>query len=215
MRRRGALLLISISLLFMIASALGEEEQAQIAPLTVPESIAELDRLASAVKELSNPQDLPALINSIPPEWRVQTGESILEVHSDWLRQSLRDWQKAPSHEAQELISTRLETFRSEAASFQSSSTGASDRRAALNQILAGREFQDVHGPTWLDRLKRRAIEMLIALLRRVFRASAIPTIRNIVVYGLMTLAVLAVAYWMYRTIQNNAGVEAVALHSL
>jgi hypothetical protein len=61
-----------------------------------------------------------------------------------------------------------------------------------------------------LDRLKQRLVEALINLMGRIFHSSSIPTISNVLVYGLMALALLAVAYWMYRTIRNNSGVEAI-----
>src|SRR5213079_2898547 len=58
--------------------------------------------------------------------------------------------------------------------------------------------FQNVHGPTWLDRMKQRALELLERLLSRVVRPSDIPTITSLVMYGLMTLAVLLVVWSVF-----------------
>jgi Domain of unknown function (DUF4129) len=189
--------------------------QAQTSTLTVSKYIAELDGLASTARQLAHPEDVRKLLNDIPTVWRIQTAQQTFEVPSEWLRQDLNEWQKKPSHEIQDRIFARLQTLRAETASFQDSPKDVSQTRALLNGILAGREFQNIHGPTWLDRFKQRVVELLIKLLGRVFKSSAIPTIGNAVVYGLMALALLAVAYWMYRTIRNNAGVEAIASLSL
>jgi hypothetical protein len=218
---RRCTLLILLSLFFLsiclCAAATADPEPAppQTGTVTVNEYIAELDGLASTAKQLVHPEDVPNLLNSIPPLWRIQTPQQIFEVSSEWLRQELNDWQKKPSREIQERIFARLQILRAEAASFQDSPWDVSQKRVLLNGILAGREFQDIHGPTWLDRFKQRVVELLIRLLGRVFKSSAIPTIGNVVVYGLMALALLAVAYWMYRTIRNNAGVEAIVPLSL
>jgi hypothetical protein len=183
--------------------------------LTITEYIAQLDGLASTAKQLGHPEEVPTLLNEIPHLWRIQTAQRTFEVSSEWLRQSLNDWQKKPSSEIQDRILTRLQILRSEAVSFQDSAMDVSRKRVLLNGILAGQEFQNIHGPTWLDRFKQRGLELLTKLLGRVFRSSAIPTISNVVVYGLMALALLAVAYWMYRTIRNNAGLETLLPHSL
>ncbi len=127
----------------------------------------------------------------------------------------LNSWQRKPSREILDRIAGHLQTLRSEAASFQRRPSDESKKRVLLNGILAGPEFQDLHGPTWLDRLKQRILEALIRMLGRIFRSSAIPTIGNVVVYGFMALAMLAVAYWMYRTIRNNAGMDEIVPHIL
>ncbi len=218
-RRCTLLVLLQLFLLsiFLCAAAIAEPAPAQLrtGALTVSEYLAELDSLASIARQLAHPEDVRKLLNDIPTVWRIQTAQQTFEVRSEWLRQELNEWQKKPSREIQDRIVARLQILRAEAASFQDSPKDVSQKRVLLNGILAGREFRDIHGPTWLDRFKQRVVELLIRLLGRVFKSSAIPTIGNAVVYGLMALALLAVAYWMYRTIRNNAGVEAIAPLSL
>lgn len=183
--------------------------------LTVSEYITELDRLASTTAQLSQPDEVPTLLDGIPPAWKVQSAERTFNVPAEWLREQLNEWQRKPSAELQNIIVDHLQTLRSEASMFQESPAGISQQRVLLNRILAGQEFQNVHGPTWIDRLKQRLVELLVKLLGRAFHSSAIPTVSNIVIYGLMGLAILALAYWIYRTIRNDAQVNAVALHSL
>jgi hypothetical protein len=218
---RRCRLLVSLSVL-LLSLCLGsasiaelEPAQAEISALTVSEYIGELDRLASATRQLALPEQVPKLSISIPPVWRIQTAQQTFEVSSEWLRHDLNDWQKKPSQEIRDSMVGGLLTLRSEAAAFEDSPVDISEKRVVLNRILAGREFQNVHRPTWLDRLKQRALELLLNLLGRVFQSSAIPTIRNLVVYGLMGLALAAMAYWMYRTIRNSAGPETILPHPL
>ena len=61
-----------------------------------------------------------------------------------------------------------------------------------------------------MDRLKQRITELIIRLLGRAFSSSAVPVISNIVVYGLIALAVLALAYWMYRSVRDSARLETI-----
>jgi len=216
-RRLPALFLLFLLSFSLCAASIAEVETAQ-APagaLTVSEYIAELDRLSSATKQLAQAEDVPKLVNQIPAVWHIRTEQQTFAVSSEWLLQDLNDWERKPSKELQDHMVAGLQTLRSEAAAFQDPAADVSRKRTLLNGILAGREFQDIHGPTWLDRLKQQLVELMIKLLGRVFRSSAIPTIGNAVVYGLMALGLLAVAYWMYRTIRNNAGIDTVVPHSL
>jgi hypothetical protein len=196
------------TLLFLAFSIAGLA-QGQIEPrtLTVPEYVAELARLSSAVKELSDPEQVRA---GLPDEWRIQTEQRTFEVSSEWLRRDLQDWQKNQSQEIKDRICARLQTLSAEAASFQAAQSDMSQKRALLNGILAGKEFRDLHGPTLLDRLRQRFTELLIRLLGRLVRSSAIPTIGNVVVYTLIALALSVLAYWIYRTIRNSAKLETI-----
>lgn len=226
MAARRCLLILLLFLLHSVlmhnagSAQLEPQSAAQTATLTASEYIAQLDALASSVKQLARPDDAAKLLQDIPPVWHIrsehiQAEPGIFDVSSEWLRDDLNSWQRKPSREIQDRIAGHLQTLGSEAASFQQPPSDESRRRVLLNGILAGREFQDLHGPTWLDRLKQRILEALIRMLGRIFRSSAVPTIGNVVVYGFMALAVLAVAYWMYRTIRNNAGMDEIVPHML
>lgn len=207
------------SLLFLLLVSMAvpgrAQEQAEPRALTVSEYITELDRLASTAKQLTHPEEVPNLLQTIPQVWRIQTEQRTFEVASEWLRHDLEDWQRNPTPEIKDRISARLQTLRGEAASFQVSQPDVSPKRELLNGILAGEEFHDLHGPTWVDRLRQKISGLLLRLLGRVFESSAIPTIGNVVVYGLIGLALLVLAYWMYRTIRNDAELETILRHPL
>ena len=71
-----------------------------------------------------------------------------------------------------------------------------------------------MHGQALLDRLKQRIYEDLGDILSRVFTRSTIASISDILVYGLIALAVLVVLYWMYRTIHDGVELGELALQS-
>jgi Domain of unknown function (DUF4129) len=203
-------------LLFWCSFSIAELEPAQPRTvLTISEYVSELDNLTSSVRQLARPEEVAKLLNQIPPVWRLQSSEQTFDVPSEWLRHDLGLWQKESARKIQDSILDHLQLLRSEAASFENSAPDVSQKRSVLNEILAAREFQNVHGPTWLDRFKQRVLEMLIHMLERVFRSSAVPAIGTSLVYGLTVLAVLAVAYWIYRTIRKNVELETILPHAL
>src|SRR5712671_4518624 len=112
-RGRGLLVLCT---LFLCAAALAQTEPAPLptGTVTISEYIAELDRLASTARQLATSDEVPKLLNSIPPVWRVQAAQQAFEVRSEWLRRDLNDWQKAPSQEVQDRMLGRLQILRSE-----------------------------------------------------------------------------------------------------
>jgi uncharacterized protein DUF4129 len=184
--------------------------------VTLDEYITALDGLDSTIKSLDgkNP-DTSELLQKIPSAWRVKTGQQTFEVSSEWLRNELFEWKNHPDEKARNLITKRLEHLRSEAAGFALPVSDASDKQAQLNHILSAQEFHNVHGPTWMDRLKQRLVELLIRLLGRTLGSSVIPAIGNVVVYGLIAAAVLLLAYWMYRSIKNSGELETILPHPL
>ena len=205
----------SLLLLLMVSAAGRAQEQAELRTLSLPEYIVELSHISSTAKKLSQPDQVPNLLKEVPQVWRLQTETRVFEVPSEWLRRDLQDWQRKPGQEIKDRICVRLQTLSAEAASFQAPQSDVSQKRALLDGILAGREFKNLQRPTWIDRLKQRLTELLIRLLGRVIRASAIPTIGNVVVYALITLALLVLAYWMYRTIHHSAELETILRHPL
>jgi len=111
-------------------------------------------------------------------------------------------------------ISEGLRALRAEAASFELPSEDVSGSRALLTRILADREFQGIHGPTAIDRLKQRIQRFFSWLLGRALRSSAIPTISRVLVNVLIGLAVLIVAYLMYRALRRTAVLETAPLNT-
>jgi uncharacterized protein DUF4129 len=200
-----------LSLLLLACASFAQtanEPESQASALSPADYTADLDRVIAKVQALMTPSDADALIKTITPIWRVQDPEFSFEISSEWLRSELGAWKKKPQRETQDRMVARLRLQREEAESFQHPQVDASERRTQLNKILADPEFEAVRGPSWLDRLKQRIADWFVRLVTRIFSSSAIPAISDIVVYGLIAIALLALAYWIFRTVRDNAGVE-------
>jgi hypothetical protein len=178
-------------------------------PLSVSAYIAELDRLLLSIGELD---DRPRPVTRLPPAWRVQTDRRTFDVSTRWLQSDLDEWRAGAGHHPAPLgrVADGLRALRAEALSLQEPAVDVSVERGLVARILAGREFQGVHGPTFLDRIKQRAAELFLELLRPLIRASAIPTVGRVVVNALIGLAVLMLAFWMYRTLRGEAAIDTV-----
>src|SRR5882762_2314311 len=189
-----------------VAPATAGDSSVTESALTPSQYAAELDRLASAIQKLSRADEVPNLLNRIPPVRRVRTSQTTYATSTQWLRAQLVDWRLKPDKELQERMVASVQALRAEALSLEALPSDGSSQRALLNHILASKEFKNVQGQTWLDRLKQRIFDFLIGLLGKVFSSSAISSISDVLVYGLITVAVLVLLYWMYRTIHD--GVE-------
>ncbi len=181
------------------------------APLTLAQYIQALDDSLSAVRAIKGDAQRAAYVaRNLPAAWKVEADGKIFEVSAEAVRRDLGAWQKKPETAALDRILQHLETLRYQAAAYETPAPEITSRRSLLNGILARSEFRNVHGQTWLDRLKQRLTELLIRLLGRMFASSAIPVISDILVYGLIGAAVLGLAYWMYRSVRNSARLETI-----
>lgn len=180
-------------------------------PLTLAQYIQALDDSLAAVREIrGDPQKASHLAQSLPSAWKLEADGKIFEVSTEAIRSELGAWQKKPETPALDPILRYLETLRYQAAGYEMPAPDVTSRRSLLTGILARREFRNVHGQTWIDRLKQRLTDLLIRLLGRAFASSAIPVISDILVYGLIGFAVLALAFWMYRSVRDSAQLETI-----
>jgi hypothetical protein len=200
--------LVLLSCASFAQTAVEPAAEAQSSSISVAEYVAELDRLIAQTQTLKTPSDADALIKTVAVTWYLEDEEGNFEISSEWLRSELGAWQKQPMPETLNRIAARLRLLRGQAEAYQHPPVVVSARQAELNKILADPEFNAVRGPSWFDRLKQRIANWLLSLLARVFSSSAIPAISNVAVYGLIGIAVLALAYWIFRTLRDNAGVE-------
>lgn len=177
--------------------------------LTLKQYVQTLDDLLSILRTLT-PEKAEALTRHLPSSWRVEVDGNTLAVSTQTVREALRKWQKSGNSSDLTDAIESLELLHEQAAAADAPISNFADQRAALNGILARREFRNVRGQTWTDRLKQYVEQLLIRWLGRVFSTSAIPIISNIVVYGLMIAAVLVLAYWMYRSLRESTRVETI-----
>ena len=197
-------------LLGLLAVA-GAVVDAADSPLSLPEYIARLDTLTSAIgADRDTPRLATDLVNEFPGILRVDGSPRIFEIPTGSIRRDFHAWQTEHNAAARRRLLNTLHTLRSEAARFEDPAATSSVERALLTDILDAKEFRNVHGPTWADRLRQRAFELFANLLGRLFRQSAIPTVGSVLVYGLMALAVIVLALAADRFIRQSAEAETI-----
>ena len=183
--------------------------------LTIPEYRTELQRLLADAQELNNSGTVPGSLEHLPPSWRVHTVKHDFEISSEGLRRDIRRYQSQKNIANASAIRARLESLRGEIDGFELAPPEISTQRGALNGILAQREFNDVHGPTRMDLLKRWMLEKIFQALRRLLGFVAIPTVGEYFEYALIAAAALALLYLVYVSILRNPDFEEVVPRDL
>jgi hypothetical protein len=198
-------------LLAVAAAAARATAEAADPPVPVAEYIARLDALTSALSaEPDTPSRAAVLVDELPGILQVDGSPRIFEIPTASIQRDFLGWQTERDAAARRRLLDHLHTLRSEAARFEEPVAESSAPRALLTGILSGKEFRNVHGPTWLDRLQQRAFELLAGLLGRRLWPSAIPTISSILVYGLMAVAVVVLVLASFRFIRRSAAARTI-----
>lgn len=180
-------------------------------PLSTAEYRAELDRLLTATAQLdSSANSAPAALRQLPQSWNVRAEQREFTISTEGLQRDIRRYEKEPDSEHAIAIRRRLQALRREIDGYEKPAPDFSASRAQLNSILARPEFRDVRGPGWFDRLKQWLLDSLLNGLRHIFRAAQIPTISKFVVYTLMAIALLALAFVAYRAIWRDRAVAEI-----
>ncbi len=193
-----------ILICFLIATAICRADSPR-SPLSASDYRSELDRLLDATQHVnSSSSSLPEALHGIPQSWHVIADQHDFDISTEGLQRDIRRYESDKSAANALAIRTRLQGFRNDLDGFEKAPTDFSVSRAEANSILSRREFRDVSGPTWLDRLKRRLADLLLSLLQKVFRSAAIPNISKYFIYGLMAFALLALIYIAYRSIWRS-----------
>jgi Domain of unknown function (DUF4129) len=202
----GAALLAGCAL-----TAAGSPPQPNDRPLSVGEYVARLDQLSAVVSggdasPRSTPigQDLSGVV-------RVQGDARIFDVPTESIQRELRAWQLQHDAAARQRLLNDLRFRRSEAERFERPAVGRSSEQAVLRDVLSAREFAQLHGPGWSDRLRQRFLQALVRLFSS--RSSSIATIGSVIVYGLVALALVVLALVSYRFIQRTSRLEIAPAH--
>jgi hypothetical protein len=203
----------------------GRADSAVNDALTTAEYRAELDRLLSATQQLdSSGNPAPEALHDVPQSWRVHTDQREFEISTEGLQQDVRRYEKEKNIANATAIRERLQSLRNDLDGFEKPPGDVSANRTELTSILARPEFRESHVPKWLepitkwlDEIKgqtldfaRRMLRFLFHMLQLLFHSTSIPTISRFVVYGLIGVAVLALAYFAYRTIWRGDAFEGV-----
>jgi hypothetical protein len=190
-------------------TALGQQQDIPPSLLTLNQYIQTLDHtLADTTRLKSEPQTFNYVIGSLPPSWQVEVGGKTFTISTSTIRDELQSWKNKPEEVTLDRAVQYLELLREQASTWEQQQPDFAMQHAALNRILARREFRNVHGENWIDRFKQRIKEWLERFLGRVISTSAIPAISDVVVYGLIVIAVFTLAFWMYCSLRDEARVE-------
>jgi Domain of unknown function (DUF4129) len=178
---------------------------------SLPEYTTALDRLSTLAAQVQDhPSAADAAIAELRGGWKVQAQGQTFNVSTGWMIDQFEKLQKAPDKEALDRLLQRIGALKADAEAFQQAAPDVSSSRAALDQILARSEFHQVHGPTWLDRLKFKIAEWIFRLLTRFFGSSSAPVVGRIFVWTLVSIAVLVLAFFIFRTMEQNARMETI-----
>jgi Domain of unknown function (DUF4129) len=186
-------------------------------PLNMPAYIEELDRWSKALESLkTNPGEAQTLRQELPQHWPVAAGAQRIEVSTSWLRAGLNEVKKDPKSAAERarLLLAHVAGMRSEA---QDLAVAAhpfdGSARQKLNEILSRPEFNEVHGPTWVDRLAERIADWLSRLMERFDTGMAgHQWFVKLLFWALFVGAAGALLVWMARRLLQRSKTQKLSL---
>ena len=167
--------------------------------------VSELNGCSTALGNAgSDPSELRKLRSSLPDEWAIQAGDQRYVVDSDWLSADLAKAETALHKDPAVLQQIRqdIDAHRDAAQALaQSSSTqNLDDSKSKLDLILAAKEFQTAHGPTWLEKLRARIYDWIARQWEKL--RAKLPrsgSIGNTIAWSLIALTTLVLLVWLVR----------------
>jgi hypothetical protein len=179
--------------------------------LKLQDYIRELDR-CSAVLDASpvDPAAVHALRASLPSNWSVTTDDAHYSVPTQWLSGDLYEIEKNSGAHTPSLDQARqkLQLYRQDAQALADSimlQQNRAEPRSRINAILSSREFRGQEGPTWLDVVKKRAIDWIDRKLEKLFGPIRRKAIGNIVAWVAIGLASALLLFWTLRFLMRTS----------
>ena len=205
MRVVSLALVLAVGLL--TAPLVGQQQRAVV---SIGEYVASLDATRRAVLELDErrPETADRVVATIPPGWTVSTPGRDYPESIDWLLLRLHAWRQDPSEANKNRLLEAIDARRAVALASERPAPDVTHTRADLDKILSAREFSGVHGPTWFDRLRAKAADLLLRVLVATFGSSAVPTLTRIFVYLLAAAAIVLVSASLVRALRRSARTE-------
>src|ERR1041384_7080131 len=176
--------------------------------LTAAEYGIQLDKLIASTAQPLTTKQTTDILSELPPSWRVNTNDRQFEISTQWLHEDLLNYADKPDEKLLTADHTKLLALRADLNGYVDTSPDNSAARRQLASILSRREFEDASAPGFVERLKQRLLLYIIRLLSRAFGSSSIPVIGKYFVYTLVAIAVLGLAYWIYRTLRADTRLE-------
>ena len=178
---------------------------------SLPEYLAQLDRLSTlANRAVDDKSAANTALEELRPDWTVTSEGQSFKINTGWLTDQFEKLKDKSTVPVRDEIRQRLGVMRANAAAFQNPPADTAAARQKLTEILSRNEFHQVHGATWLERLKFRVAMWIYRTLSKMFGASSAPAVGTVFVWALVGIAVLALAYFIFRTIRQNARLETI-----
>jgi len=179
--------------------------------LSLAEYISDLDDLSKLASQPElTAENTNEAFDLLRGGWKVVDHGTSFNVPTDSIFDQFEKLGKAQDEQLRTSLLDQLRILRAEAQAYERVPPDSSAAHAKLNQILSRREFNQVHGPTWWDRLKYRILMWIFRLLSRFFGTSAAPTIGKVLVWSLVAIAVIVTAFFVYRAIRQSARIESI-----
>ncbi len=202
-----ARLFLTLALAVLATGLLAAEDeppslpQIAVAPVSLEQYIAELDRLSTIAAEMRQPKQVLKVQAELPREWAVQTPSGIVEVSTGRIRDLLERWQGEASNRdmlagriQKELAAMRHQAQNSRTAG-QGPSSGAA--RSKLTEILKGREFSSVSGPSAWDEFWAKVRDWMGRLLDKIFGRMRISQSAGSMISWTVITAAFVVVVWL------------------
>ncbi len=200
-----ALSLLALAVFVLSGSVSGHGESRSPAgppqPLSLAAYTAELDRWDAALSHWEkHPEEARELRQRLPEVWRVTVDGQRFDVSTDWLQTGMQVLEKNPRARARALVE-RLQALRLEAGeAARGAPRPTASVRQKLDAILARREFRDVHGPTWFERLRDRVSQWLGDLIEWLTRRlSGYPINARLILWVLLAVGCAVLMAWMVQ----------------
>lgn len=155
-----------------------------------------------------HPDDAGSVIAAIPDQVTISAGGRDLSISYHALRDALTQFAKAdatvkPDHLKK--INAYLAALEQQEAVYERLPGDVASSRGKLAEILARREFRNVHGPGFKETLLGRLYRWLARLLARIrFGGSAAFNILQIIVYVLVGAALLILVLWTVNRLRRK-----------
>jgi hypothetical protein len=171
--------------------------------------ISELDRLSLLANQAGNDASAArSAIDELRGGWTINVQGDSFDLSTSWFVSQFEKLEAGSNTGVPKQLLDRIATMKADALGYEQPAPDASAAHKTLEQILARKEFHQVHGPTWLDRLQYKIMEWLNALFSKFVSSSSVPIIGKSIIWGLVALAVLALAWLIYREMKRNARVD-------
>ena len=165
---------------------------------------AELKRLSTLLGKKPTKEEMAALRDALPHEWKVRTAEGKYGVSTQPLRNQLTALQ---SEKAKQWV----EMLEAEVAGYSARRRGADPQQARkeLEKILSRREYASVHGPTAWERYREQLALWIGKLLYRLFGRMAGRRITGqIVFWTLLIVGVGCIGLWVFRFLVSRDRID-------